>query len=216
MKIINKQLIVGGSQIGTFKAFDDIDTELIAQMPGERVLPAQHMFEKGTFFTLVKRHNPGEKRSFPNGGFEIREQNCGGLFNYDLDQVIKYPETNYQKRIVKQLTTDGEFITNGKGRPAKLNIKTTDDIKRGKGRPPMDPELKAAKLAEKEERTKISSGKRGRPRSIEPKIIKQYTPTGNKRGRKPLDEAEKTKRIIEKSLQRIKSGGKKGRPRKNK
>jgi hypothetical protein len=66
------------------------------------------------------------------------------------------------------------------------------------------------KRKEKAIKTRLSTGKRGRPK-MDPslkKVVEVYVKTGGKRGRPPLDPS------LKKSVVYVKTGGKRGRPKK--
>ena len=74
MKILEKDFVVGGAKCGTTLHYDEVENEL--QVTPEtpvmtRVLPSQFFYEKRLFFYLIKRYEPGEKKTFPKGGFEV-------------------------------------------------------------------------------------------------------------------------------------------------
>ena len=154
------------------KHFVDIDLKFTKFAPKCRVLPANYFEEPNTYFTLKARYELGENKHFPNGGFEVVHSE-GGTYNYYLDEVIVHPfELGMRKFFTKSENVVKEKISTGtpgkRGRPKKdgeLKVKAVYVPTGGKrGRRPMDPTLKAAKEAEKAERSKNSNGKRGRPK----------------------------------------------------
>lgn len=203
MKLNKKPFIVGGHQLGDFLFFEEIPPEEVPFMLGERVLPAPLLYEKGVHMTLKRKYIPGEKVSFPQGGYEVQDNN-GGIYNYDLNQVIKYPQTPKQKRTLN--ASMGE----SSGEKIKL-IKVEREGPPGKkGRKPLSPEEKAIRIAEAEVRKLASGGKKGRPKGNGEKKPKNG-PSGGKRGRKPLDPEVKA---IREAAILAKKSGKRGRPRK--
>jgi len=66
------------------KAYDEVDAKYLNFKPGIRVLPAMYFEEPGLEFKLKKRYEPGEKRTFPNGGFEVYGPG-GEIRSFDLD-----------------------------------------------------------------------------------------------------------------------------------
>ena len=154
------------------KHFVDIDLKFTKFAPKCRVLPANYFEEPNTMFTLKARYEPGENKYFPNGGFEVVHSE-GGTYNYYLDEVVVHPfELGMYKFFTKSENVVKEKISTGipgrRGRPKKdgeLKTKLVYVPTGGKrGRPALDPILKAAKDVEKVERSKNSNGRRGRPK----------------------------------------------------
>ena len=52
MKVIEKDFIVGGSKLGTYLAYQDVEPELATPQPRDRVLPAPFFYEKRLYFFL--------------------------------------------------------------------------------------------------------------------------------------------------------------------
>jgi hypothetical protein len=211
MKIVSKPLIVGGSKVGEFQAYEDIDPAFVPIDPGVRVLPAAFFVQK-SFFTLIKRYEPGEKKTFPNGGYEVRGEG-GELRSYDLDQVILYPETKTQRKALDLIFLGNEDApTRGRKANEVKEIKVTSGRR---GRPAMSSEVKAAKEAEMLAKAAKSGGKRGRPSGEgTPKLARVNT--GGKRGRPSMTEAAIALKIADKANRISRSGGKRGRPSKHK
>ena len=180
MKIIDKPLIVSGVQLGFFQAYADIEPELIATEKRTRVLPAPFFYEKRLSFYLINRYEPGQNKFFPNGGFEVRDES-GGLRCYDLDQVIIHPAVIKHKKTLDKMHRTAEKIAKQKERDAKRSAKPKPITTGKRGRPALDPALKAARDAEKLAKAQRSGGKRGRPKSNNTPIVKANT--GGKRGR---------------------------------
>ena len=203
MQIINKPLIIGEYICGSYEAYTDIPQDFVPTQKGERVIPAPFFHDKGIQFMLASAHAPGTP-FFPNGGYTLREQSSGGVYSYDLDQVIKWPETAQAKRIVRAMVekTDDE--------PKRAFKEKIPGARRG--RPAMDPAIKAAMEAEKITRTKISGGKRGRPANPDRQPKSAYTSTGGTRGRKPLSPEIKAARAA--AAESKPKGVWRGRPKK--
>ena len=212
MKIIDKPLIVSGVQLGVFQAYTDIEPELIATEKRTRVLPAPFFYEKRLFFYLINRYEPGQNKFFPNGGFEVRDES-GGLRCYDLDQVIIHPAVIRHKKTLDKMHRVAEKIAKQKDRDAKRNAKPKPITTGKRGRPALDPALKAARDAEKMAKLERSGGKRGRPKSNNTPIVKAST--GGKRGRPKVSDAVVASRIAAKAATRVRTGGKRGRPKSN-
>lgn len=212
MKIIDKPLIVSGVQLGVFQAYTDIEPELIATEKRTRVLPAPFFYEKRLFFYLINRYEPGQNKFFPNGGFEVRDES-GGLRCYDLDQVIIHPAVIKHKKTLDKMHRTAEKIAKQKERDAKRNAKPKPTTTGKRGRPALDPALKAARDAEKLAKSERSGGKRGRPKSNNTPIIKAST--GGKRGRPKVSDDIIARRVAAKAATRVRTGGKRGRPKSN-
>jgi hypothetical protein len=212
MKIIDKPLIVSGVQLGVFQAYTDIEPELIATEKRTRVLPAPFFYEKRLFFYLINRYEPGQNKFFPNGGFEVRDES-GGLRCYDLDQVIIHPAVIKHKKTLDKMHRTAEKIAKQKERDAKRNAKPKPTTTGKRGRPALDPALKAARDAEKLAKSERSGGKRGRPKSDKTPIVKAKT--GGKRGRPKVSADVIASRVAAKAATRVRTGGKRGRPKSN-
>ena len=212
MKIIDKPLIVSGVQLGVFQAYTDIEPELIATEKRTRVLPAPFFYEKRLFFYLINRYEPGQNKFFPNGGFEVRDES-GGLRCYDLDQVIIHPAVIRHKKTLDKMHRTAEKIAKQKERDAKRNAKPKPTTTGKRGRPALDPALKAARDAEKMAKSERSGGKRGRPKSNNTPIVKAST--GGKRGRPKVSDDVIARRVAAKAATRVRTGGKRGRPKSN-
>jgi hypothetical protein len=215
MKILEKDFVVGGAKCGTTLHYEEVEPEL--QVTPEtpkltRVLPSPFFYEKRLFFYLIKRYEPGEKKTFPKGGFEVRDEG-GALRSYHLDQVIIHPAIIKHRKTLDKMARRAEKEARKRARRAKK----TDQIEKPKharrGRPAMDPALKAAKEADKAARVSVGR-KRGRPRKgdgLAPKKV--YVPTGGKRGRRPLSPEARAQREAVQAKTRAISGGKRGRPK---
>ena len=217
MKVIEKPFLVGGDQVGTFCAYEDIEPELLITPQTEqysRVLPAPFFYEKRLFFGLIKRYEPGEKPSFPNGGFEVRDEG-GAVRSYDLDQVIIHPQVIKHKKTLDKMARRAEKEQKKRERQWKKAARESKPKnKTGKrGRPTLDPAVKAAREAEVIARAARSGGKRGRPKSTEPKTVSTPKATGGRRGRPALTAEARAAQVQAKAVVRARSGGKRGRPK---
>ena len=217
MKVIEKPFLVGGDQVGTFCAYEDIEPELLITPQTEqysRVLPAPFFYEKRLFFGLIKRYEPGEKPSFPNGGFEVRDEG-GAVRSYDLDQVIIHPQVIKHKKTLDKMARRAEKEQKKRERQWKKAARESKPKnKTGKrGRPALDPAVKAAREAEVIARAARSGGKRGRPKSTEPKTVSAPKATGGRRGRPALTAEARAAQVQAKAVVRARSGGKRGRPK---
>ena len=211
MKVIEKEFVVGGAVLSTYNAYSDVEPELLKFRPGVRVLPAPFFYENGTAFTLITQHEPGTP-FYPNGGFEVRDGG-GGTRHYDLDQVIVHPAIIKHKPTLDLMTRREEREAAAaeravlRGDKVKVKVEGTR-----RGRPAIDPAVKAAREAEKVLRAQRSGGRRGRPASgiAKPQTIKS---TSGKRGRPALSAAQVTAKATAKASTRARSGGRRGRPK---
>lgn len=213
MRLISKPLIVSGFELGEYAAYADIRPDFLPTEKGVRVLPSPFFYEKGMQFALVSRHEPGE-RFFPKGGYSLREQTSGAIYSYDLDQVIIWPETAQQKRVIHSMAEGDVDEQIKRGRKPSSAPKEPKKTGGRRGRPAMDPEAKAALVAEKAARAQKSGGRRGRPASPDAKPKQAYVSTGGARGRKPLAPEERLKRQL--ARERKPTGAPRGRPSKRK
>jgi hypothetical protein len=215
MKILEKDFVVGGAKCGTTLHYDEVETEL--QVTPEtpkltRVLPSPFFYEKRLFFYLIKRYEPGEKKTFPRGGYEVRGED-GAMRSYNLDQVIIHPALIKHRKTLDKMARRAEKEARKRDRRVS-KVEQTDKPKHARrGRPAMDPALKAAKEADKAAKAVVSGGRRGRPKGTATVVKKEYIPTGGKRGRRPLSAEVLAQREIDKAKVRARSGGKKGRPK---
>ena len=211
MKVIEKSW-----RYGSYLAYDNIEDEFIPTERGIRVLPAPFFYDKKIFLTLHRIYQPGEKQSFPNGGYEVVDM-TGGIRSYDLDQLIIHPIVLQHKKMLEKMKRRVEKTQKQIDRELrKRNREVKKQYKTGKrGRPALDPEEKAKREITKAESKTRSGGKRGRPKSNTPKPITEKTNTG-KRGRPVLSEEAKRQRELAKLATKVRSGGKRGRPKKAK
>lgn len=162
------------------KFYENVDTKFLNFTPKCRVLPAQYYNDYDIYFELKRRYEPGENKYFPNGGFEVYGPE-GSMHNYDLDQVIVHPFhlhmtkffTTSQSVKDKEKVLDPNKPKGKRGRPSipehlrkTPKVYTPNGGKRG--RKPLDPNIKAERERIKAEKSKVSNGKRGRPRKIQP------------------------------------------------
>jgi len=218
MKVIEKDLVVSGMKCGVFSAYEEIEPELLITPDTPkltRVLPAPFFYEKRLFFYLIKRIEPGEKVGFSNGGFEVRDEG-GALRSYDLDQVIIHPQIIKHKKTLEKMARRAEKEAKKRERQYKKAARAVIKPKNttGKrGRPALDPAVKAARVAEVIARAERSGGKRGRPKSTEVKEVPALKPSGGRRGRPALTPEALAAKAQAKAAIKARSGGKRGRPK---
>lgn len=221
MKLVEKDFLVSGMKCGTFYAYTDVEPELevTPDTPSiTRVLPAPYFYEKRLFFHLIKRIEPGQKPDFPNGGFEVRDEG-GALRSFDLDQVIIHPHVIKHQKTLDKMARRAEKEAKKRERQWKKAARDAAKPKNktGKrGRPALDPAVKAAREAEMIARSQRSGGKRGRPKSTEGKEVstpKTFKPSGGRKGRPSLTPEALAARAQAKAAVRARSGGKRGRPK---
>ena len=211
MKVIEKDFIVGGSKLGIYQAYQDVEPELLRFRPGQRVLPAPFFYESGETFTLIAQHEPGTP-FYPNGGFEVRDSG-GGVRHYDLDQVIVHPASCKHQPTLDLMSRREEREAAAAERAVlrgeKIKVKVPGARR---GRPAIDPAVKAAREAERVARAARSGGKRGRPASGKPKVQTVKTTSG-KRGRPALSADQVRAKATARAATRSRSGGRRGRPK---
>jgi hypothetical protein len=214
MKVIEKDFVVGGAKLGTYLTYNDVEPELATINPGDRVLPAPFFYEKNLWFHLIRKWEPGENKYFPNGGFEVRDGGAG-VRNYDLDQVILHPHLIKHKKTMDKMARRAEKEAAKRDRQLKKGSKPPKEKVEGarRGRPAIDPAVKAAREAEKVLRAQRSGGRRGRPASGEPKPQTVKAPSGGKRGRPALSTAQVAAKTAARAATRARSGGRRGRPK---
>ncbi len=213
MQLAERDFIVGGHKIGTIPFYTNIDPILEAHKPGTRVLPAAFFYERGGHFELIKRHEPGEYNLMPEGGFEVSADG-GSRRYYDLNQVIVHPSVAKHRQALDLMERKEERDEKARVRSIERGEKVKAARVEGarRGRPAMDPAVKAQLEADKAQRASKSGGKRGRPKSTSTALKTPKTP-GGKRGRKPLDPSIREARAREAVVRTAKSGGKRGRPK---
>ena len=214
MKLLEKDFLVGGVRCGTTLHYDEVEPELqvTAETPKlTRVLPSPFFYEKRLFFYLINRYEPGEKKTFPQGGYEVRDEG-GALRSYNLDQVIIHPAVIKHKKTLDKMARKAEKEARKRERKNKSVERKASTGTNRRGRPALSPEEKARRASEQAERTLRSGNKRGRPKGTTT-ATKSYVPTGGKRGRKPLDPAVKEARERETAERKLRTGGRRGRPK---
>jgi hypothetical protein len=207
MKVIEKPW-----HYGTYLAYDETEEIFVPTERGVRVLPAPFFYDKKLYFELKTAYAPGDKSTFPNGGYEVVDVS-GGIRSYDLDQVIIHPQVLHNKKMLDKMARRAE-------KQAKKNNRVSNKIGREnkpkhgkKGRPALDPAVKAHRDRIKADAKDRSGGKRGRPKSLTPKI-ETIKPVGEgKRGRPSLTPEAIAQRVSAVAATRARSGGKRGRPR---
>jgi hypothetical protein len=213
MQLVERDFVVGGHKIGTIPFYTEIDDVLQAHVPGVRVLPAPFFYERERF-ELIKRYEPGENKFFPNGGFEVSAEG-GSRRSYDLDQVIIHPSVvNHRPTldlIERKVERDEKARVKSIERGEKVKVTRVEGARRG--RPAMDPDVKAQREADKATRATKSGGRRGRPKSTVSTPKTPKSSGGGKRGRRPLSAEVLSKRAAEAVILRDRSGGRRGRPK---
>ena len=207
MKVIEKPW-----RYGTYLAYDEVEEIFVATEKGVHVLPAPFFYDKKLYFELWKRYEPGEKPTFPNGGYEVVDVS-GGIRSYDLDQIIIHPQVLKHKKMLDKMARRAEKQAKVRERKMK-KIAKDNKVKHGRrGRPALDPAVKAHRDKLKGEAQVRSGGKRGRPAgSSTPKVVSEK-PTGGKRGRPALSAEARAQKASAKAAVQKRSGGKRGRPR---
>jgi hypothetical protein len=217
MKVKENDFLVGGAKLGTYLSYTDVEPELMVMKPGDRVLPAPFFYEKNLWFYLIRQHAPGENKLFPNGGFEVRDGG-GGVRNYDADQVCLHPEIIKHKKTLDKMLRRAEKAQAQRERALKRGKKPPKVKVEGarRGRPALDPTVKATRDAEKTARAARSGGKRGRPASTSTTKAVSTPKVGGKRGRPALTPEAIAQKVSTRAATRARSGGKRGRPKSTK
>jgi len=198
--------------------FSDVEPEYLNFEKGCRVLPAPFYNEHALHFEFIKRYEPGEKKTFPNGGFEVYGPG-NEVRSFELDQVILHPfelkKFNFFKKSqseeAREKVIDLSKPKGKRGRPAKLDengqpISKKEYVPIGgrRGRKPLSDEEKAKRefvekqrLAERQKLIEagVISGCRGRPSKL-------------------TAEQKEEKRLVELEKDRLRAEGKlkRGRP----
>jgi hypothetical protein len=207
MRIIEREW-----KYGKVLAYAEVEEELIPTTKGTRVLPAPFFYDKKQYYELWARYEPGEKKTFPNGGYEVADM-VGGIRSYELDQIIIHPAVTKHKKLIEKLTKQSEKREKQREQTVKKILKEQKTTTGKRGRPALDPVEKERRAALKVSNGEKSGGKRGRPRSVgnstptEPKV----KGTG-KRGRPPLSAEAIAAKELAKAQLLQRSGGKRGRP----
>ena len=214
MKVKENDFLVGGAKLGTYLSYTDVEPELMVMKPGDRVLPAPFFYEKNLWFHLIRQWAPGENKLFPNGGFEVRDGG-GGVRNYDADQVCLHPAIIKHKKTLDKMLRRAEKAQAQRERALKRGKKPPKEKVEGarRGRPALDPAVKAARDADKIARSVRSGGKRGRPASTSTPKPPKVLSTGGRRGRPALTPEAIAQRVSTRAATRARSGGKRGRPK---
>jgi hypothetical protein len=214
MKVKENDFLVGGAKLGTYLSYTDVEPELMMMKPGDRVLPAPFFYEKNLWFHLIRQWAPGENKLFPNGGFEVRDGG-GGVRNYDADQVCLHPAIIKHKKTLDKMLRRAEKAQAQRERALKRGKKPPKEKVEGarRGRPALDPAVKAARDVDKIARSVRSGGKRGRPASTSTPKPPKVLSTGGRRGRPALTPEAIAQRVSTRAATRARSGGKRGRPK---
>ena len=207
MKVIEKPW-----QYGTYLAYDETEEIFVPTEKGVRVLPAPFFYDKKLYFELWKRYEPGEKSTFPNGGYEVVDVS-GGIRSFDLDQVIIHPAVLKHKKMLDKMARRAEKEQKQRDRRVK-QISKANKIKTGKrGRPALSSAEKLVRENLKEQAKARSGGKRGRPKSDTPKVVSTPKVSSGRRGRPTLSPEALARKVEAKVALQKRSGGKRGRPR---
>lgn len=210
MKVIERDW-----KYGKYLAYDETEDIFVPTEKGIRVLPAPFFYDKKLYFELWKRYEPGDKATFPNGGYEVVDM-VGGIRSFDLDQVIIHPAVLKHKKMLDKMARRAEKEQKKRDRRSKQIGKENKETKpkHGKrGRPALDPAVKAHRDLLKGEAQVRSGGKRGRPAgSGTPKVV-SVSPTGGKRGRPSLTPEARANKASARAAVQKRSGGKRGRPK---
>jgi len=207
MKVIEKPW-----QYGTYLAYDETEEIFVPTEKGVRVLPAPFFYDKKLYFELWRRYEPGEKATFPNGGYEVVDVS-GGIRSFDLDQVIIHPAVLKHKKMLDKMARRAEKEQKQRDRRVK-QISKANKIKTGKrGRPALSSAEKLVRENLKEQAKARSGGKRGRPKSDTPKTVSTPKVSSGRRGRPSLSPEALARKVEAKVALQKRSGGKRGRPR---
>ena len=165
MKVIERDW-----QYGKYLAYDETEEIFVPTEKGVRVLPAPFFYDKKLYFELWKKYEPGEKSTFPNGGYEVVDVS-GGIRSFDLDQVIIHPSVLQHKKMLDKMARRAEKEQKKRDRRVKQMGKE-NKVKTGKrGRPALSNSEKMVRENLKEQAKVRSGGKRGRPKSTEVKTV---------------------------------------------
>jgi len=197
---------------GKYLAYDETEEIFIPQERGVRVLPAPFFYDKKQYFELKKRYEPGEKTTFPNGGYEVVDVS-GGIRSFDLDQVIIHPAVLKHKKMLDKMARRAEKEQKKRERRVK-QIGKENKPKTGKrGRPSLSTAEKMVRENLKEQAKVRSGGKRGRPKSTKIKTVSTPKTSGGRRGRPSLTPEALARRVADKVALQKRSEGKRGRPK---
>ena len=207
MKLIERPWLYG-----TYLAYDEVEEIFVPTEKGVRVLPAPFFYDKKLYFELKAVYAPGEKKTFPNGGYEVVDVS-GGIRSYDLDQVIIHPAVLQHKKMLDKMARRAEKQAKKRERTMKKIARENKPKHGKKGRPALDPAVKAHRDRLKAEAKDRSGGKRGRPKSLTPKLVDPKPVGGGRRGRPSLTPEARAQKASTVAATRARSGGKRGRPR---
>ena len=210
MKVIEKDW-----KYGKYLAYDEVEEIFVPTEKGIRVLPAPFFYDKKVYFELWKRYEPGDKQTFPNGGYEVVDVS-GGIRSYELDQVIIHPAVLQHKKMLDKMARRAEKQAKKKERTLKKLTKENRPSTGRRGRPALNPAEKALRDTAKAESKVRSGGKRGRPANPNKVVAVKPASTGGRRGRPALSADQKAAREAAKAAQTKRSGGKRGRPKRAK
>jgi hypothetical protein len=210
MKVIEKDW-----KYGKYLVYDEVEEIFIPTEKGMRVLPAPFFYDKKLYFELKAVYAPGDKRTFPNGGYEVVDVS-GGIRSYDLDQVIIHPQVLHHKKMLDKMARRAEKQAKKRERNMKKIGKENKPTTGRRGRPALDPAEKALRDTAKAESKVRSGGKRGRPANPNKVVVVKPASTGGRRGRPALSADQKAAREAAKAAQTKRSGGKRGRPKRAK
>jgi heme exporter protein D len=207
MKVIERDW-----QYGKYLAYDETEEIFAPTEKGVRVLPAPFFYDKKLYFELWKKYEPGDKPTFPNGGYEVVDVS-GGIRSFDLDQVIIHPSVLQHKKMLDKMARRAEKEQKKRDRRSK-QISKENKVKTGKrGRPALSTSEKMVRENLKEQAKVRSGGKRGRPKSTELKTVSTPKVSSGKRGRPSLTPEALARKVADKAALQKRSGGKRGRPK---
>jgi hypothetical protein len=211
-KLIIMKVIERDWKHGKYLVYDETEDIFVPTEKGVRVLPAPFFYDKKLYFELQKRYEPGEKTTFPNGGYEVVDVS-GGVRSFDLDQVIIHPAVLQHKKMLDKMARRAEKEQKKRERRVK-QIGKENKVKTGRrGRPALSSAEKMVRDNMKEQTKARSGGKRGRPKSTEVKVVPTPKVLGGRRGRPSLTPEALAKRVADKAALQKRSGGKRGRPK---
>lgn len=215
------RLVIKDWTYGVRLAYEDVEPELLAfdEPLGTRVLPSRYYDDKQSVFTLIKYYKPGEKKSAPDGLFEVRK-NSGAIHNFGNDEIVLHPEVIRQRKIkVKWPHTE---ISDEDNVLPKRIYNTDVKVKGKRGRKPLSEEEKQKRIIIEQQKISLNPDRRrGRKplseeiRKIRDEKIKKINNNKGKRGRKPLsDEEKKQREILQQQKLSLNPERKRGRPSK--
>jgi hypothetical protein len=209
MKVIEKDW-----KYGKYLAYAEVEEIFLPTEKGVRVLPAPFFYDKKLYFELKAVYAPGDKKTFPKGGYEVVDMS-GGIRSYELDQVIIHPIVLKHKKMLDKMARKAEKQAKRKERTLKKMVKEDRPTTGRRGRPALNPAEKALRDKAKAESKARSGGKRGRPANPNKVVVVKPASTGGRRGRPALSAEAKAAREAAKVAQTKRSGGKRGRPRRS-